>query len=273
MDSKTIEVHGLIKGLQVHLAVFLDIMFEMDIVVIDVSDAWGMLLNRKVVADLGGNLQMDLSYATIPTPDGNTFKLTREVFRRYHIEDPRNPKNELKYNGDDLGNYAIFSNSIVPLEGKVQDNRVDEIWYMNFDGAFSREGKGVGVVLHAPNGKMFKFSYRLDFYATNNVAEYEALLLGLEIFKDMGVKWLNIKGDSDLVIQKLKNNFACKSERLKRYRNAIWDSIGDLDALNLISIPREQNAKANELSIAASTLELSDDLIDENISVEVIFRS
>ena len=49
------------------------------------------------------------------------------MFRRYHIEDPRNPKNELKYNADDLGNYAILSNSIVPLEEKVQDSRVDEI--------------------------------------------------------------------------------------------------------------------------------------------------
>jgi hypothetical protein len=129
-------VHGLIKGLHVHLAVFPDIMFEMDIVVIDVPDAWGMLLNRKAAADLGGNLQMDLSCATIPTPDGNTFKLNRELYRRYHIEYPRNPKSELKYNADDLRNYAILSNSIAPLEEKVQDDRVDKIWYMNFDGAF-----------------------------------------------------------------------------------------------------------------------------------------
>jgi hypothetical protein len=56
MDSKTIEVHRLIKGLQVHLAVFPDIMFEMDIVVIDIPDVWGMLLNRKAAADLGGIL-------------------------------------------------------------------------------------------------------------------------------------------------------------------------------------------------------------------------
>ena len=54
--------------------------------------------------------------------------------------------------------------------------------------------------------------------------------------------------------------------------NAIWDSISDLDALNLIAILREQNSKADELAVAASTLQLSDDLIDENISVEVIFR-
>ena len=55
-------------------------------------------------------------------------------------------------------------------------------------------------------------------------------------------------------------------------RNAIWDSIGDLYDLNLIVIPRENNSKADELAVAASTLQLPDSLIDENISVEVIFR-
>jgi ribonuclease HI len=80
---------------------------------------------------------------------------------------------------------------------------------------FLELGKGVGIVIESPSGQEFKFAYRLEFDATNNVAEYEALLLGLEICKDMGVKCLNIKGDSDLVIQQLKNKFACKSERLK----------------------------------------------------------
>jgi ribonuclease HI len=272
MDSKTIEVHGLIKGLQVHLAIFPDIMLEMDIVVIDVPDVWGMLLNRKAVADLGGNLEMDLSYATLPTPNGSTFKLNREVYRRYHIEDPRNPKNKLEYKEEDLGNYAILSNSFVPLVEDVQDDRVDKVWYMNSNGVFSRVGKGVGIVLQAPNGKVFKFAYRLEFDATNNVVEYEALLLGLEICKDRGVKCLNIKGDSNLVLQQLKNKFACKSERLKGYRNAIWDLINDLDALNLSVTPREQNSKVDELAVVASTLQRLDSLIDENISVEVIFR-
>jgi ribonuclease HI len=207
---------------------------------------------------------MDLSYATLPTPDGSTFKLSREVYR--------NPINELKYDDEGLGNYAILSNSIVPLKDKVQDNELDKLWYMNFDGAFSRAGKGVGIVLQAPNGKVSKFAYRLEFDATNNVAEYEALILGLELCRDRGVRCLNIKGDSDLVIQQLKNKFACKSERLKGYRNAIWDLINDLDALNLIAILREQNSKADELAVAASTLQLPDSLIDENISVEVIFR-
>jgi hypothetical protein len=159
LDSQSIEVHGLIKGLQVHLALFPDIMFEMDIVVIDVPNVWGMLLNRKTTADLGGSLQMDLSYATLPTPDGNTFKLNTEVYRKYHVEDPKHPKNELKWTDEGLGNYAILSNSIVPFEETVQDNELDKVWYMNFDGSFSREGKGVGIVLQAPNGEVLKFAY------------------------------------------------------------------------------------------------------------------
>ena len=77
---------------------------------------------------------------------------------------------------------------------------------MNFDGAHSRYGKGVGIVLTSPLGHIFKFSYRLEFDATNNVAEYEALLLGLELAKDFRIKLLSIKGDSDLVILKLRIN-------------------------------------------------------------------
>jgi hypothetical protein len=89
MDSKTIEVHGLINGLQVHLVAFPNIMIEMDIILIDVLDAWGMFLSIKIVADLGGNLQMDLTYATISTPDSAMFRLNRELERRYHVEDPK----------------------------------------------------------------------------------------------------------------------------------------------------------------------------------------
>ena len=71
---------------------------------------------------------------------------------------------------------------------------------MSIDDAHSRARKGAGVVITSPKGKTFNFAYRLVFEATNNVAEYEALLLGLEMARDMGIKILNIKGDSDLII-------------------------------------------------------------------------
>jgi hypothetical protein len=104
------------------------------------------------------------------------------------------------------------------------------------------------------------------------VVEYEALLLGLEIAKDMGIKILSIKGDSDLVILQVKNKFACKSERLKKYRNAIWDTIELFDAIDLISVPRDQNSLADSLAVAASTLQPLEDLIKGKGKLEIIFR-
>src|SRR5713226_394622 len=93
------------------------------------------------------------------------------------------------------------------------------------------------VVIMSPRGRIFNFAFRLEFEATNNVAEYEALLLGIEIAKDMGIKLLSIKGDSDLVVQQIRGQFACKCQRLKKYRNVVWDTMEFFDALNIEAIP------------------------------------
>ena len=77
------------------------------------------------------------------------------------------------------------------------------------------------MFINSPKGKTFNFAYRLEFDATNNLAEYEALLLGFETTRDMGIKMLSISGDSDLIILQVKNEFACKCKRLTKYRNAV----------------------------------------------------
>ena len=71
---------------------------------------------------------------------------------------------------------------------------------MYFVWAYSKAEKGVGIVIISPSNKVYNFSFKLVFEASINVVEYEALLLGLETAKDMGIKMLNIKGDSDLVV-------------------------------------------------------------------------
>jgi hypothetical protein len=96
MDSREIETHGIIIDLPVKLAFRPDFAFKMDVLVIDVPDAWGMLLSRKWGAHMGGCLNMDLTFATIPYPPPSTenFRLFRETERKYHIEDPKEPMNE-----------------------------------------------------------------------------------------------------------------------------------------------------------------------------------
>jgi hypothetical protein len=69
----------------------------MDVLVVDVPNAWGMLLSRKWVATMGGTLQMDLTYATIPSSENSFVKLYREKERKSHGEDPKEPMNELVY--------------------------------------------------------------------------------------------------------------------------------------------------------------------------------
>jgi len=84
-NSKHVEVEGIIKDLKASLARNPDISLLMDVIVIDIPDVWGMLLSQKLGATIGGHVQMDLSYATIPQSDGTPFILYRETAYLPHV--------------------------------------------------------------------------------------------------------------------------------------------------------------------------------------------
>lgn len=63
-------------------------------------------------------------------------------------------------------------------------------------------------------------AYRLNFRCTNNMAEYEALLLGLKLIRTLGKKKVSILGDYDLIIQQMKGNFVTNDKRLRAYRSS-----------------------------------------------------
>jgi ribonuclease HI len=67
---------------------------------------------------------------------------------------------------------------------------------MYFDGSVMKEGAGVGLVFILPLGMHMEYMVRLHFPASNNVAEYEALINGLRIAVKLGIKRLEIRGDS-----------------------------------------------------------------------------
>ena len=72
----------------------------------------------------------------------------------------------------------------------------DEMWNMSFDGAVGREGVGAGVWIDPPKVGTKLCSYKLDFNCTNNMAEYEALILGLKTLKELGARRIVVHGDS-----------------------------------------------------------------------------
>jgi hypothetical protein len=125
MDSREVETHGIILSLQVKLTTYPNITFPMDVFVIDVLDAWGMLLSRKWAATMGATIQMDLSYATIPSSENSFVKLHREKERKFHVEDPKEPTNEFVYHMSDIDNYAICSNFLVLVKEKFKEEKID----------------------------------------------------------------------------------------------------------------------------------------------------
>ena len=113
---------------------------------------------------------MDWTYAAIPASEDSWLKLCNEKEKKYHVENPKKPLNEYVYNIDDIGTYTCYSTFLAPPKEKMKDEKVDEIWRMNFDDAHSTSGKGlVWSSLHL-KGKLSIFFYRLEFEAMNNVA-------------------------------------------------------------------------------------------------------
>jgi ribonuclease HI len=74
------------------------------------------------------------------------------------------------------------------------------VWKMFFDGASSSIGASDGVVFISPSQETISLSYKLEFEVTNNVAEYEALVLGLRAAQKMGVREMVVFGDAESIV-------------------------------------------------------------------------
>jgi ribonuclease HI len=143
---------------------------------------------------------------------------------------------------------------------------------MFFDGASSSIGAGAGVVFISPSQETISLSYKLEFEVTNNVAEYEALVLGLRAAQKMGVREMAVFGDAELIVQQVKIFYQAKHPRLKNYRNEVWDLIDSFFlAFNISFIPREENAPADFLAFSASLFEAPALPVDRS-EVEVRYR-
>jgi ribonuclease HI len=93
----------------------------------------------------------------------------------------------------------------------------------------------------------------LDFEATNNMAEYEALIFGLTAALSLGVRELLVKGDSQLVIRQVRGECCCNNPQLAAYLIHVRKLEKDFDVLELQHVPREGNSVADALSTSAST--------------------
>ena len=219
---------------------------------------------------------MDMSYATIPVPDGSR-RFYCEKRTPYVVSSQDKPEVHHIYAVDtDLGS-SIFFNDAVPhdvektLQEKFEENNEKEVleqdaleakqkkegqWIMYFDGSVAKVGAGAGVYIISPIHDFKALSYKLLFECTNNVAEYEALLLGLHALKYLGAQRVRILGDSELVINQVNESYQTKHPRMRAYRNEVWDMLGNFFTEHTIQVvPRVENLVADSLAVSAGKFE------------------
>jgi ribonuclease HI len=192
---------------------------------------------------------------------GEHRRLYREAQLAYIISDEADPTNHPIFSLDaELGSNLLQLTDApkAPLEIRKQcltlyedSPLITSVWKMFFDRASFREGVGVGVVLVSPIQEIVSLSFKLEFEATNNVAEYEALILGFRDAKDMGISEISMFGDAELIVQQIINIYQAKHPQLRSYRNEVWNLIDSFfSAFNISFILREDNVMADSLAIS-----------------------
>ncbi|XP_028184726.1 uncharacterized protein LOC114371508 [Glycine soja] len=142
------------------------------------------------------------------------------------------------------------------FEEDVEDEDRDK-WIVWFDDASNALGHGVGVVLVSLDEQYIPFMTRLGFVCINNVAEYEACALGIQVAIDFKVKLLKIYGDSALVIHQLRGEWETRDHKLVPYQAYIRKLIEFFDDISFHHIPQDENQIVDALATLASMFPLT----------------
>lgn len=154
---------------------------------------------------------------------------------------------------------AIKAQALLDFIAEMLPVGVEEPWKVYVDGAANKEGSGVGVVLIPPTGEKLKIAVKLDFRASNNEAEYEAVLVGLRAAKEAEAERIVVFSDSQLPTQQVKGSYETKNEKLMEYVKAIQEMSKHFAEWSIIQIPRSENIEADALAkMATSMADFSD---------------
>jgi ribonuclease HI len=127
-----------------------------------------------------------------------------------------------------------------------------ELWTMYFDGSLMKTGAGAGLLFNSPLGKHVCYIIRLHFPASNNVAEYEALVNGLRIAVELGVRRLDARGDSQLIIDQVMKNSHCRDWKMEAYCDEVRRLEDKFYGMELNHVARRYNETVDELAKIAS---------------------
>ncbi|GKF24736.1 reverse transcriptase domain-containing protein [Tanacetum coccineum] len=133
------------------------------------------------------------------------------------------------------------------------EEELPEPWILFTDGSSCTDGSRAGLILTNPEGMKFTYALRFRFDATNNKAKYEALIAGLWIAEQMGVKNLQANVDSRVVANQVNRTYVAKEADMIRYLEKVRTLTSSFKAFSIRQVPRSENKKDDALSKIAST--------------------
>ncbi|XP_042467184.1 uncharacterized protein LOC122050335 [Zingiber officinale] len=149
---------------------------------------------------------------------------------------------------------AIRAQALADFITEVLDPEPESTWRVYVDGSSARPGSGIGILLISLKEDRMHLSIRLEYRATNNEAEYEALIADLQAARHVGATKVLLHSDSQLAAQQLNRTFEINSARLRLYADAFKKLKANFQEVVIYKIPRSENQATDELAKLASAM-------------------
>ena len=172
------------------------------------------------------------------------------------------PKTTIK--GKILVDFIMEFTSAEPIETTQLTSDLP-IWRFSVDGAANAHGSGAGLILTSPDGIDVEYALKFGFQASNNEAEYEAVIAGLNLAHSMGVDQLVVCRDSQLVVKQIKDDYDAKGKKMIRYLKKVREMLKKFVRVQVRHVLRTENSRVDALAKLATA---SQEDLDRRVQVE-----
>ncbi|KAI3783284.1 hypothetical protein L1987_42361 [Smallanthus sonchifolius] len=167
------------------------------------------------------------------------------------------PRTAIKFQA--LADFVADFSSDIQHEADLEVQQLEESkdeWTLFTDGASNVRGTGLGIILKSPQGDILPQSISCEFQATNNETKYEALIAGLQLARDIKIRYLQVYVDSLLIANHFNGSYAVKGEKLAKYLIKVKQLSMEFETFNITQVPREDNTEVDALANLASALRI-----------------
>ncbi|KAL2249877.1 UNVERIFIED_CONTAM: Retrovirus-related Pol polyprotein from transposon [Sesamum indicum] len=148
----------------------------------------------------------------------------------------------------------VMALSSDPKSPQIAEEQISK-WMLHVDGSSNASNGGAGILIQGPKGVEIEVATRLSFLVTNNEAEYEALILGLELAHEAGARDLEVFTDSQLIALQIEGTYETREKTMTSYKEIVKQLMNKFDKCSILQVPRVENDKADALSKFGAAME------------------